>query len=193
MILRLVLSAVVVCLALIGQGASFAHTQKAAIATIEPNARTGMIEIVHRFSQHDAEHAAHLFGATPESIITSKDVQKKFADYIVNSFKLYTLEGDVITLDEIGFEFDNGYIWVYQEAEMLKDVAGLTVEYSALHEIWPDQTNTVNIKLDGGVKTLVFRGHSQIKDVVFDLHADKKHSHKTEQSTHSHNGRTHTH
>ncbi len=169
MILRIACGAILASLVLLGgQGSSFAHPQKAAIATIEPNYRTGVIEIVHRFSQHDAEHAAHLVGATPQSIISSVEVQKKFAEYVTQSFRLSNLKNEEIDLNDIGFEFEGGYIWVYQETSLLEGVEGLIVQYSALQEIWPDQTNTVNVKLDGEVKTLRFTGRTRIQEVYFD-------------------------
>ncbi len=167
MISKIASYAILACLVLLGQGASFAHPQKAAIATIEPNYRTGVIEIVHRFSQHDAEHAAHLVGATPQSIISSDEVQEKFAEYVTQSFRLSNLKNEEIDLNDIGFEFEGGYIWVYQETPLLQGVEGLIVQYSALQEIWPDQTNTVNIKLDGDVKTLTFTGNTRIQEVYF--------------------------
>lgn len=196
MILRLASYAILTCLVLYGQGVSFAHPQKAAIATIEPNLRTGVIEIVHRFSQHDAEHAAHMLGRTAESIISDPEVQEEFARYVVSSFGLATLSGQEITLKEVGYEFDRGYIWIYQEAPLLSGAKGLTVRYSALQEIWPDQTNTVNVDLDGSIKTLSFTGYTRVNNVVFEhplilQREEDVPSHKHEH--HEHGSDTHIH
>ncbi len=175
-----------VCLVLIGQGTSFAHVQKAAIATIEPNDRTGTIEIVHRFSQHDAEHAAHKFGGTSDSIISSPEVQENFARHVVESFGLATLSGEELELEEIGFEFDRGYIWVYQEAPMIEGLKGLIVRYSALQDMWPEQINTVNVELDGTVQTLSFTGKITQHEVVFSGSKNSNHIHKGSSHSHSH-------
>ncbi|MFC7290707.1 DUF6702 family protein [Hirschia litorea] len=194
--MRLMSCAVLAYLVLLGQGMSHAHPQKAAIATIEPNARTGVIEIVHRFSQHDAEHAAHMLGRSAESIISDPEVQQEFARYVISSFSIETLNGDEITLEEVGYEFDRGYIWVYQEAPLLSEVKGLTVRYSALQDIWPDQTNTVNVKLDGNVKTLSFTGRTRVNSVLFDAPLDldrEDHGHTHETKSHKHGPDTHTH
>lgn len=196
MIKRLASCAVLACLVLLGQGVSFAHPQKAAIATIEPNLRTGVIEIVHRFSQHDAEHAAHMLGRTAESIISDPEVQEEFARYVVSSFGLATLSGQEITLKEVGYEFDRGYIWIYQEAPLLSDVKGLTVRYSALQEIWPDQTNTVNVDLDGSIKTLSFTGYTRVNSVVFErplVTQRKEDMQSHEHVPHEHGPDTHIH
>ena len=160
--------------------------QKAAIATIELNERSGKAEVVHRFSQHDAEHVAHLFSEDKKSIILSDDVRGKFADYVVNGFSLADLSGKAIELETVGHEFDRGYIWIYQEFDMPEDVHGLRIGYSALQEIWPSQTNTVNIELDGRVKTLSFSGNITMRTLRFDDRKNDSHSHKGSTHSHSH-------
>lgn len=145
-----------------------AHPQKAAITTIEKNERSGRVEIVHRFSQHDAEHAAHLFGARAESIITSDKAQKAYADYVLSTFEIHDPSGKEIKLEQVGYEFEGGYFWIYQETNIPELTDELTVRYSALFDVFSDQINTVNIELDGEVKTLTFSKHSQQAKVSLD-------------------------
>lgn len=168
MIFKHLLLGVLMVLAVSGLKLTHAHPQKAAITTIEKNERSGRIEIVHRFSQHDAEHAAHLFGARAESIISSDKAQKAYANYVLSTFEIYDPSGKEIKLEQVGYEFEGGYFWIYQETNISELTDELTVRYSALFDVFSDQINTVNIELDGEVKTLTFSKHSQQAKVSLD-------------------------
>lgn len=146
----------VVALFLLGatQTVAFAHQQKAAITSIAFNTHTQRIEIIHRFSLHDAEHAVKRIFGPDADIYKSEQTQQHFAEYVKHHFDM-TSDGDPqIRPTLVGHEIDGKHFWVYQEME-----AALTGEWNVRHstfqEIWPSQTNTVNIETNGKTRTLV--------------------------------------
>ena len=87
-----------------------AHQKKEAITRVIFNERTSSIEIIHRFSLHDAGHASkQLFGISMD-ILKSAFSQKHFADYVINNFTLKFLTGGAAELANVGFEIDGRYI-----------------------------------------------------------------------------------
>ena len=131
------------------------------------NERSGNLEFVHRFSFHDAEHVVQLMNGNAASIHETDGAQREFADYLVSEFVVRTLDNTPIDLTLVGFELDSGFIWIYQEAAVEGELAGLRLRHSALHTFWPEQINTVNVELDNRVQTIVFTSGSGLRDVVF--------------------------
>ena len=137
---------------------SLAHQKKEAITRVIFNSHTANIEIIHRFSIHDAEHASKkLFGSTVD-IIGNSFSQKHFADYVNKNFKIKSLSDESLNRADVGFEIDGRNIWIYQESPLILDLKGLTISHGALREIWPEQVNLVNIERNKKVRSLVFKG-----------------------------------
>ena len=144
--------------------AASAHQLKAAITTVLFNDRTNNIEVMHRFYLHDAEHAvSHLFAKSPgrhnhADLISDKETQNTFADYVDKQFKLETLSNKKLTLKPVGHQLDGQFFWVYQEITIPDSAKGLRMSHGALRDLWPAQVNMVNVEGKGKVKTLTFSG-----------------------------------
>lgn len=154
---------------LIMAGAIFApaeaHQQKAAITKVLFNSRTGNIEVMHRFYLHDAEHAVRQIFGKNADIIASGETQSIFADYVGERFALKN--GDVeLPLSPVGFEIERAFFWVYQETPITGGISDLTIKHNALRDVWPQQTNTVNIEGLGDVKTATFSGPVELKTIT---------------------------
>ncbi len=156
-----------VVLLVVNTAEALAHPQKNAIATVTVNERTHAIEVVHRFSQHDAEHVAQEVSGGNVSIRLSEEAQAQFADYVVETFSMRTLEGEMIALNTVGYEFDDGYIWIYQEAPIIEGLMGVSLRYDALQDIWPEQVNLVNVEVSGEVQSVYFTDVTTRHDIVF--------------------------
>jgi hypothetical protein len=138
----------------------WAHQQKSAITKILFNQRSGNIEVMHRFIVHDAEHAVHaLFGMNAD-IIANEITRNTFGKYVSKSFSLKTLEKQKLKLDYVGHSLEGMYFWVYQEIAIPKTIKGFIVYHSSLIDLWPSQTNMVNIEGQGDIKTATFSGGS---------------------------------
>ncbi len=132
---------------------SFAHQQKEAYISLLFNQRSNKLEVSHRFLLHDAEHglARVIDGAGDLSI--DEATQKRFFEYVQTHFKARTQTDKPIELEPVGYEVEGKYFWVYQEANM-PDTESLKLRHSALHELWPAQTNHINVEKDGWVKSV---------------------------------------
>ena len=121
-----------------------AHQPKSALSTLELNERTGLVEIVHRFWVHDAEHAAEEVTGVAGDLRSDDAAQAAFARYVREHFALADAERTPLALEDVGVEVDGPYVWVYQElpGEALDRIAWL--RFDALQELWRDQVNQLN-------------------------------------------------
>ena len=134
-----------------------AHQQKEAITQVLFNSRTGNVEVMHRFVLHDAEHAVgKLFDGAADLIRSDAD-RARFAQYVNGRFAI-SADGTELVLVPVGSEIDGRYLWIYAEAPIPVDAHQLTVVHQALRDLWPEQSNLVNIERDGAITTLLFHG-----------------------------------
>lgn len=140
---------------------TFAHQQKESITRVLFNERTGNIEVMHRFIVHDAEHAVEgLFGEGADLLGNAADRQR-FADYVHARFTLTDQDGKRIALTPVGHEIDGAHLWVYAEAPVPETLTALSISHEALRDLWPSQTNLVNVERGGSVKSALFNGSSR--------------------------------
>ena len=133
-----------------------AHQQKEAITRVLFNPRTGNIEVMHRFLLHDAEHAIQeLFGADAD-ILGSAEDRDRFESYVHRRFSMADQDGTTIELSPVGNEIEGRYLWVYAETAIPEGLTALTLSHDALRDVWPEQSNLVNIERDGKVRSATF-------------------------------------
>ena len=147
---------------------AYAHQQKAAITTILFNQRTNNIEVMHRFVMHDAEHAVKRLFDGNADIYNSEQTQQRFMNYVIERFGIADQQGNQIPLKQVGHEIDGKHMWVYQEAPQPIAISGISVAHNALRDIWPSQTNTVNVEGKGAIKTLTFSANDGVQSVALD-------------------------
>lgn len=134
-------------------GNSYAHQQKEAYITLLFNERTGNLEVSHRFLLHDAEHGLALILQGAGDLSIDPLTQKRFADYVQQHFSMKNANDELLLLSTVGHEVEGKYFWVYQEMVAPKTTQ-LKLKHSALHELWPSQTNHINVEKDGWVKSV---------------------------------------
>lgn len=153
------------CLVFVALGGVSGHSRKAAITRVVLNERTGVIEVMHRFSLHDAEHAAPLIWPEEDNATMRTDVwQIAFASYVAERFSLRYVRGELVPLKLVGQEVEGEFLWVYQEAP-LGDGLAFEVTHRALRDIWPTQANMVNFEFRGVVRTITFAAKESVKHI----------------------------
>lgn len=149
--------------------ASLAHQQKSSVTQVLFNSNSGNIEVMHRFYLHDAEHAAMLIFGTQPSLIESKETRDLFASYVMGRFAMQTkgADGDSreLPLSYVGEEVDGQFLWIYQEVPDTENITDLTIVNLTLRDVWPDQSNLVNIEREGKIQSLTFSGSAEILSV----------------------------
>jgi len=151
-------------LAVVASSPSYAHQQKTAVTRLLFNSNTGSLEIMHRLFLHDAEHAANVVFGAKQDIIQSADSRALFGSYVVNRFAVAF--DDNASLQELapiylGEEIDGQYLWVYQEVpdfatRHIGKALQLRVINSVLRDVWPDQSNLVNVERSGKIESITF-------------------------------------
>ncbi|MFK7864729.1 MAG: DUF6702 family protein [Pseudohongiellaceae bacterium] len=148
-------------------GALSAHEQKTAVTRILFNSNTNNIEVMHRFLIHDAEHAAGQIFGVGQDLLQSAESRELFSSYVINRFSLaaeFTSgESSQLELAYVGAEVDGQFLWVYQETSALNEVAAFTMVNMALRDVWPDQSNLVNVEKEGEVFSILFDGGAEVK------------------------------
>ena len=149
---------------------SFAHQQKTSVTRILFNPRTENIEIMHRFVVHDAEHAAGLIFGERQTLMESEESRELFSSYVRNRFAIEANYANglakELSLNYVGQEIDGQYLWVYQELENDPAIIGLSIVNLALRDVWPDQSNLVNIEHEGKIHSLSFDGPEDVLSVM---------------------------
>ena len=135
-----------------------AHQQKEAVTRVLFNARTGNIEVMHRFLLHDAEHAVKQLVDDGADILDSEQSRESFSTYVYRHFSISDQHGHAIALTPVGHEIDGRFLWVYEEAAIPAGLTGLRISHSALRDLWPEQVNLVNVEREDGVRSATFRG-----------------------------------
>ncbi len=139
-----------------------AHQQKVTVSTVEHNARSGMIEVVHRVPLHDAEHALRRLGAPSADIIEDGASRLAFEIYVSLNFSI-DVDGSEIAMTLLGSEVEGGYLLVFQEAPSPGPGSELLVRSALLTDIWTRQTNRVNVGAGTSPQTLIFRPGDRAK------------------------------
>jgi hypothetical protein len=145
-----------------------AHQLKAALTTVLFNHHSGRLEVMHRFSLHDAEQVASSIAGRGANLLEDPEDRQRFGIYVHERFSLAAPDGTTLPITLRGTEIDGDFLWVYQ-AMRLPDppLTGLIVADRTLRDLWPDQVNTVNVEGAGPVQTLVFRDAIQTLPVTF--------------------------
>jgi hypothetical protein len=146
---------------------TWAHQQKMAITRVELNPRTNMLEVMHRFDLHDAEHAVGKIFGKGADIIGSEQTQTQFANYVAERFAMFTPNNKSMPLKLVGFEKEGKHFWVYQETPKPESLAGVQIVHNALRDIWFAQTNTVNVKINDMIETLTFTENTEVLNIEF--------------------------
>ena len=95
---------------------------------------------------------------------SSPDSRALFGSYVVNRFAV--AYDDSASLQELtpiylGEEIDGQYLWVYQEVpDFATRHSGkamqLRIINSVLRDVWPDQSNLVNVERGGKIESITF-------------------------------------
>jgi hypothetical protein len=150
---------------LLSSAVSQAHRLPEGLTTVSYNPTTASTEIVHRLHVHDAETGLAEIMQNAQFTLGTLESQARFALYVEQRFTIRdNASGTALTLVLVGAELEGDQVLVFQE------VAGalpfrVAMRNDILREVYPDQVNKVNVVLDTGVRTLIFSGEDEWKDL----------------------------
>jgi hypothetical protein len=151
------------CVANVGH----AHRFYASFSQVNMQSAKGTIEITHRIFTHDIEDLLMRYeGGNSE--LTNEKIESFLKDYIIQAFALYGEDGEMIPLEWIAVEVTLNDIFVYQEAPLKEGQDTVIITDRILMDLFDEQSNTVNVKLDGKVKSHTFNVDSKLYQISFD-------------------------
>ena len=140
-----------------------AHRSQSVLTTVNWNAATSTLEVMHRIHAHDAEVGLmQTTGSTENVDITVARNQAQLMLYVEKHFSLRA-PGGPIALSPLGAEFQSEAIVLYREAKLKGPPAELAIDDQILRDVFDGQTNLVNVKLDRKTRTLIFAGKDGVK------------------------------
>lgn len=139
-----------------------AHQQKITLSSVSHNARTGLLEVVHRLPLHDAEHALEQQGVRAPDIINDLENRRAVARYVAQRFSI-AHENQPVALTLLGTEIEGGRLIVFQEAPSPGQGAQLSIRSQILSDVWARQENRVNLGVGTSVETLIFANGDRAK------------------------------
>jgi hypothetical protein len=144
---------------------AFAHREKKTLTTIEWDANTQMLNVIHSYHLHDAETALAAKGIIDKPDLFSLKARAKLSLYTAKNFSLST-EGQEIELEIIGAETEAKTAYVYQQAKLPKAPEALMVSAAMLRNIIRGQINNVDVNLTGEIRSIQFKKNDGAKKVL---------------------------
>jgi hypothetical protein len=166
--LRHFLFAVLITSGIVYNPLAAAHRQHISWTAVEWNQETLNLEVVHRIHEHDAQLLLARQSNEPVDLTRLQD-RALLAIYVEDHFNLLISDNSTSTkvLKLLGAELEDSYILVFQELKLDKPPTSMTLHASLLMDLFPDQINMINIKVNEPVTTLKF--HLDDEAVVVEL------------------------
>lgn len=139
----------------VASAAALAHRFHTGIAEIAHNGQTGSVEIVHTLMAHDIDA---LLAARNKGPVDLSDPagEALLRQYIDERFYLLAKNGKRLPLKWVGMNAGVESVLIYQELEKTPLAAVARVHNDILVDLLPRQTNTINLKRDGQIRSLSF-------------------------------------
>jgi len=119
----------------------------------------GVLEIEHAIHLDDAMTLlAHL--GDPQGHLPPK-TQAKLLHYVDSRFVLVAAD-TIYTLEAVGAKIEGDYLWIYQELEISNLPAAIQVTCEVMQDLFPRQTNQVNLRVGENVRTLHFNREQKL-------------------------------
>lgn len=121
-----------------------------------PAARS--FEVSIRIFTDDLERALSQSHSNQRFVVKDNDQNDRFVEaYIRKSFVLTDSQKNPAALKYIGKEQEADATWVYLEIPFQGSLNGYQLRNVTLMEVFDDQVNMTNIKIQSGKKTLLFK------------------------------------
>ena len=148
---RIALTALLCCATLAAQ----AHRFHAGITDIAFNQKTGSIEVIHTLMAHDVEGLLTNLYQRQFDLSQPED-EAVLRRYVEKQFYLLDADKRRLPLRWVGLSIDVERVVIYQEIEKTPLATAVVLHNDVLSDFLPDQSNTVNVKSGGEIKTLTF-------------------------------------
>jgi hypothetical protein len=146
------MAAALLCTASAG---ALAHRFQMGIAEVTENASTGSVEVVHTYMAHDIDALVALIAKRQVDLSQPAD-EALLRTYVDQHFYLLGPDGQRLPLKWVGMQASVDSIVIFQELEKTPLTQVARIHNGVLADFLPRQSNTVNVTVDGALRSLFF-------------------------------------
>ncbi|MEP7343173.1 MAG: DUF6702 family protein [Acidobacteriota bacterium] len=144
------------------------HKVHVSVAQIEHNPKAQSAQIVIRVFADDLEtalsqHAKRRIKIDPATANNDKQLGQTVIAYLRANFQLKTKAGRPVMLSWVGLEWQTDMFWLYVEGKLPNGLEGTQLRNKVFNELFEDQVNIVNGKIDGKQIGLMFDSKDDFK------------------------------
>lgn len=138
---------------------ALAHAYHASLMQVRYNATKQRLEVALKVFTDDFEKALFVGQAAPVSLEESPKAQTTALTTALlrRSVVLGTRPGEALPLQFLGFEKENDSHWLYFSVQLTQPVTSIYLQNKVLMDVFPDQTNIVNVEANGKQTSSLFR------------------------------------
>lgn len=129
-----------------------AHRGHASLAVIEIDAKSGVVDVTHRFSAHDVEPALVAIAPDADPSLDDPDAMKALVAYVLARFRI-----DGLVLVPAGQKLAGDDLVLHFVGRLKGRPRQLRLAGALFGETWDDHDTMVNIRRAGVTRTLHFR------------------------------------
>ncbi len=153
------------------------HKVHVSVSQLEYNQKAQSVEIVLRVYADDFEnalsqHAKRQVKFDPAAINKDKRIAETVMAYLRDSFQLKDKSGRPVRLNWVGMEWQVDMFWVYVEGKMpavptnSNALEGAQLKNKVFSELFDDQVNIVNAKIQNKQVGLMFESKDEFKTIA---------------------------
>lgn len=144
------------------------HPIYVSFTKVDYNIKTKTIQISSRVFYEDLNNAIDQENKTKFDITKSEDKrnQAMVTNYLKKHLKI-TINGHTESASYLGYGIQGDVAWYYQEIKNVNKVQKVSVYNNLLYQLRPDQTNLVELNINGESKTLKFQLPTTLVDSAF--------------------------
>lgn len=158
-------------------GLSF-HKLHLSVTQIEYNQKSQVAEIALRVFADDLEnalsrHTKRSIKIDPATDGKDKKLGAAVIAYLRGAFQLKTSTGRMVTLNWVRLEWQNDMQWLHVEGKLPGGLEGAQLRNKVFNELFEDQVNILNGRIDGKQIGLIFDAKDEFKLLTSRLPAQK--------------------
>jgi hypothetical protein len=147
------------------------HKFHVSVTQIEYNQKEQCAEITIRVFADDLEnalsqHAKRRVKLDPATANKDKQVGETVLAYLRSAFEMKTKTGRPVKFGWVGMEWQADMFWLYVEGKLTNGLEGAQLRNKVFQELFDDQVNIVNSKIDGKQIGLMFDARDDFKMIT---------------------------
>ena len=145
------------------------HDFHVSITKIDLNPESKKLEVMIKLFTDDLSEALNQRYGTNFMLGTASEppnANDRLKEYVNGQFAI-SVNGKPMALNYLGKQQEDDATWIYIESERVGKIKSITVSNPLLTDLFDDQTNLINVKVDGKKEGLTLRKGETVGEVDF--------------------------